>query len=481
MDKKISLSLFFIFAVIFILLVVPEIFYMHLAIMAISSLIAIAPLFFYIKSKKTPTSTLPHPVEILTRNFFIHELDHHIDYANYTTSQFYLLFLDVNNFKQVNYTLGQDAGDLLLEEMGQRIKLAVEPGSIVAKVGGDDFAIIMDHTVNSPDYITIASELSREICKPFRIKGKTVYVGVSIGVALFPQNGKTAQDLLRCAEIAMYTAKTEKKEVSLYYLNHDKYKLTNLTLLGELRDAITNKELELWFQPKQDLKTKKITAIEALIRWRHPIRGLMNPELFLPYIESSGIIHYITRFVIEEATNTYKILKTNGFDLDVSINISPNDLVDDSIVSFIIKNIVQTGMSPEKLILEITETAFMHDTGTSFKIIEALHSLGIKISIDDFGTGHASFIYLKHLPISEIKLDRVFIMDVISRNEDYNIIKTTIKLAQDLHITTIAEGVETKNVYDCIIELGCDLGQGYYIAKPMPLLELLTWLKEQPS
>jgi diguanylate cyclase (GGDEF)-like protein len=413
---------------------------------------------------------------LLNRTTFISVLNTTIKKLTLSKKQFYILLLDLNNFKQINDTLGHNVGDTLLAEVSKRISKSTRFGDIVARLGGDEFAILI-FSDNATDHSDIANRIIREINQPIRIDEKTLFISGSIGIASFPQNGKTPHDLLRCAEIAMYTAKTEKKEVNEYDPSYDTFKITDLSLLGELRIAIDRNELELWFQPKRNLKTNDIESLEALIRWRHPIRGLLLPDSFVPLVESIGAIHYMTEFVIKEATRTYSTLVKNGYDFGISINISPNDLVDNTIVTTIIKSIVHARMKPEKLTLEVTETAIIHDQPTSFRTLEALSSVGIRISIDDFGTGHSSFVYLKNLPINEIKLDKTFIMDINSSNEGFNIVKSTIDLAKELQIQTVAEGVETKEIQDTLHSLGCDHAQGYYIEKPMSLEQLLIWLK----
>lgn len=441
-------------------------------------IVAVSPFILQFTAKHAFYQSLRHDVltGLLNRASFISTLTAIIKKSNVTKKQFYILLLDLNNFKQINDTLGHNVGDTLLTEVSARISKAIRFGDVVARLGGDEFAILIHTEKNSLDHTMVANRIIKEINQPIRIDEKTLYISGSIGIAAFPQDGKSPHELLRCAEIAMYSAKTEKKEVNEYNQSYDTFKITDLTLLGELRIAIDNSELELWYQPKLNLKTNEVDSIEALIRWRHPIRGLLLPDSFVPLVESIGAIHYMTEFVIKEATTAYETLKTHGYDFGISINISPNDLVDSAIVTTIIKSIVHARMKPEKLTLEVTETAIIHDMPTSFRTLEALNSVGIRISIDDFGTGHSSFVYLKNLPINEIKLDKTFIMDINSSNEGFNIVRSMIDLATELKIQTVAEGVETEVIRDTLSKLGCDYVQGYFIEKPMELTQLISWL-----
>jgi EAL domain-containing protein (putative c-di-GMP-specific phosphodiesterase class I) len=303
-----------------------------------------------------------------------------------------------------------------------------------------------------------------------------MFVNCSIGIATYPDTADTTVALMRCADVAMYASKKTQKDYSLYTVTDDNASATDLLLMGELRHALDDGDCELWFQPKKNLRTGKVDAAECLMRWRHPLRGIINPGTFIPAAESSGLIKLITQFVIREATAGFKELTKLEHNMSLSINVSPIDIVDPAIMTAIIKSIVQADMPPNKLILEVTETAIMSDPNAVFKVLIALESLGIKLSIDDFGTGHSSLLYLKNFPIHEVKLDRSFIIDIATNKESYNIVRSTIDLSHTLGAITVAEGVETKDIEDLLIELGCDYVQGYYVAKAMPLDEFGPWL-----
>lgn len=254
--------------------------------------------------------------------------------------------------------------------------------------------------------------------------------------------------------------------------------MQDLAFLGELQTAITNKEFELWFQPKMSVKDNTVTSAECLVRWRHPSRGILLPSAFISLAENSGIIKSLTKLVIQQAAEGYKTLKDNGFDMSLSVNVSPASVVDPTIVSNIINSIVLSEMPADKLVLEVTEETFIHNTDDAARVLVSLESLGVRLSIDDFGTGYSSLMYLKNFPIHEIKLDRSFIIDLVQASAGFNIVKATINLAHDLNAVVVAEGVETIETLDMLTELECDYIQGCYIAKPMPLPEFISWLNE---
>jgi len=389
---------------------------------------------------------------------------------------FHMLLLDLNKFKQVNDTLGHEVGDQLLKVVASRLRNAVRQDDIIARLGGDEFAIL----VSDPDRVKSYEHVVARIIKTVNITtvvGHTsTYISVSVGIATFPTSGTSTNEITRRADIAMYSAKRTKQDFCIYRDEDDISTARELTLLGEIRTAIADDHFEVWYQPKVSTVNNSVTSAECLIRWRHPFRGIISPDQFIPLAESTGIIKNLTQVVIDKATHGYELLKESGHDLSLSINISPTNLIDPSIISTIIKYIVKRNMAPTKLILEVTETAFMHDTDAAVKVLIALESLGIKLSIDDFGTGYSSLLYLKNFPIHEIKLDRSFITDIVTNDIGFNIVKATINLAHELEATVVAEGVETKEIRDTIADLGCDFIQGYYIAKPMPFDEFVESL-----
>lgn len=399
-----------------------------------------------------------------------------------TNKKFHILILDLNKFKQVNDTLGHYVGDQVLRHVATQLQQTIRgTEDVVARLGGDEFAILVPDLDDVNAYEHVVAKIIKAVNAPIKIEGHYLYIGVSIGVATYPDSGVTAVNLMRFADIAMYSAKKMQKDFYVYKEDEDANKIVDLTILGEIRKSIDDDDFELWFQPKKNLATKKIDSIECLVRWNHPMRGLIGPDQFIPFAENSGMIKYLTQFVIKNATQSYERIKQAGYDLDVSVNISPNDIADPSTMTAIIKSIVKADMLPEKFVLEVTETAIMHDTDSAFKVLVALESLGIKLSIDDFGTGHSSMTYLKNFPIHEVKIDQSFVREIETSKEAFSIVKSTIELSHSLGAITIGEGVETKSIEEMLTALNCDYVQGYYVAKPMPIDKLIIWLNSYYS
>ena len=416
--------------------------------------------------------------ELPNRIAFVSALNSLIVKSEKNNQKFHILIMDLNKFKQVNDTLGHSMGDRVLQTISEKLKESIRNCDFLARLGGDEFAVLVPEShVDAKSHEPLAARIIKNVNSPMHIDETFLYTGVSIGIATYPAAGITSNELMRRADIAMYAAKASQKDYAVYKDELDTFNVSDLTLLGEIRNAIDHNEFALWYQPKKNSKTSNIDSVECLVRWNHPTRGILGPFQFIPAAESSGLIKFITQFVIKQAAISYRTLVNAGYDFDISINISPNDIVDPTMMATIIKSIVKSDMEPNKLILEVTETTIMHDPDTAFKVLTALQSLGIKISIDDFGTGHSSMTYLKNFPIGEVKLDRSFITDIDSSPQGYSIVRSTIDLSHELNATTVGEGVETAEVEEMLNKLGCDYIQGYFIAKPMPLDKLIEWLK----
>ena len=413
---------------------------------------------------------------LYNRATFIKRCESIIKKADSKNDRFDLMILDLNKFKQINGTVGHQIGDQLLKIVSNKLVALVQPGDEVCRFGGDEFALLIRDVRHSDVYKTLATDIVNSISDPSKIDSHWLYTSTNVGIATYPESGTTFLELMRCADIAMYRAKKMQKDYVLYDFSDDKNSVTDLTLIGELRSAIADEDFVLYFQPKKNLKTGEITSIESLVRWKHPLKGIIPPASFISLAESTGMIKYLTQYVIKEAAQAYRTLKDAGYDLKIAVNVSPNDIVDPAIMTTIIKSIVKAEMPPNKFVLEVTETAIMHEPEAAFRVLVALDSLGIQLSIDDFGTGHSSLLYLKNFPIDEVKLDRSFIVDIEQSKEGHNIVKSTIDLAHLLNAHTVAEGVETVEIESILDTLGCDEIQGYYIARPMPLSDLIEWL-----
>lgn len=435
----------------------------------------------YIK-KLLRTSKQDPLTKLLHRNSFIEELEKVIEFSHRHGQTFHLILIDINGFKRINDSLGHELGDVFLSRFTANLRDVVRGHDIVGRIGGDEFAVIIPESIGQVDCVDIIKRIISVSNTPTVINEHQIHSGVSIGLVSYPKDGTTAVNLMRCADIAVHSAKSMQKEFAVYSHEQDRYRISDLELIGDLKAAIDLDQIELWFQPKQSLQTGKVTGVESLVRWKHPIRGMVPPDKFIPIAEEIGIIKYLTHNVIQKATCCYKQLSSIGYDIDVSINVSPNDIVDPSTMTTIIQNIVKSDMPPNRLILEVTETSIMHDPEAAFKVLVALESLGVRISLADFGTGHSSLVYLKNFPIHEIKLDKSFIINIKPDSPAFHIVKSTIDLAHRIGAIVVAEGVEHSSIEDMMKEVGCDYQQGYYIARPMPLNDLIEWLKlHQPT
>lgn len=386
-----------------------------------------------------------------------------------------LLLMDLDRFKFVNDTLGHAAGDELLKIVAQKFRSSLRESDIISRLGGDEFAVI----INSPKSTKTPELRDRtieEVCRRLHeafhgqisLNEYEVDIGVSVGVAVYPEHATTPQDLLRCADVAMYVAKRSKSGCSIYDRSSDPNSVESLLLVGSIRSAIDQDQFTLFYQLQKSLKTNKIEEVEALIRWNHPTLGLLGPDRFIPLCEHSGIMRHITNWVIRAACKQVRLWRDQGITLRVSINISATDLAIPTLLPTVVEALTTYQLVPSDIVLEITETAVVSDMETAAAVTATLSSIGIKLSIDDYGTGHTSLNYLRHLPISQIKIDKSFITGILSNTDDYLIVQSTIQLAHELGYEVVAEGVETKDIHDLLLELGCDRIQGYYLSKPLP-------------
>lgn len=391
---------------------------------------------------------------------------------------FAVMIADLDRFKEVNDVLGHHAGDQLLKDIGPRFIEALGPNDKVARLGGDEFAFLIEGDINSAT--VFVNEVFNNITAPFEISGVQISVGISIGIALAPKHSIQSYDLLRFADIAMYNAKRKRIGYQIYSNETDVHGLRRLELMTELRTAIETEQLTLYYQPKIIL-TKGNTSCyghEALIRWNHPSYGLVPPDEFIPFAEMSELITPLTLWVLRQAIKDSKTIYKKKEDLITSINISSRNLHDLDFPNQIENLMHEYLAEPQKFILEITESAIMEDPQQACKSIQTLADLGFKISIDDFGTGYSSLTYLKNLPVNELKIDKTFVLEMMEDDSDYTIVKSTIDLAHNLGLTVTAEGVETAEIENALIELNCDIAQGYLYSQPLPLNEFIEWIEQ---
>jgi diguanylate cyclase (GGDEF)-like protein len=388
-----------------------------------------------------------------------------------------VLLMDVDHFKYVNDTLGHQIGDLMLRELAGRLAGIVRRGSdTVARLGGDEFVVLLPS-----DDLEGARRVARNVQKaleaPMTLDGHVVDCRVSIGIACYPEHGDTATTLLRRADVAMYSAKRLSTGLAVVDERDDENSRARLSLMGELRHAVEQDELLLHYQPKVQLAEPRELHVEALVRWQHPVRGLVAPSEFIPFAEQTGFIRAITQWVLAAAVRQCARWRRDGLRMNVSINISARDLLNPELAEQFAALLDEAGCRAEWVSLEITESAILDDPGHALRNLERLHALGCRISIDDYGTGYSSLAYLKRLPVNELKIDRSFVMGMVHDASDAVIVRSTIDLAHNMGLSVVAEGVEDEATLRRLRELGCDMVQGYHLSRPLAADDLVRWMR----
>ena len=392
-----------------------------------------------------------------------------------------LLLLDLDRFKEVNDTLGHDVGDLLLQEIGPRLQGYLRPTDLISRLGGDEFAIVLSAT-EAAGALDAARRLLGALNAPFLIDDHAFDIGGSIGVALIPEHGFDVTTLLRCADVAMYVAKRNQSGPKVYAPEIDHHSPRKLALMSELRRAIADDGLLLHYQPKVSLSLGRIVGVEALVRWPHPVYGLIPPDEFIPLAERTGLIGPLTRWVLERAIRQCRDWEQSGLPLKMAVNLSARTLYDQELLSTVTGLLQAYAIAPSRLTLEITESTLMDDPERARTALAGLRALGVSIAIDDFGTGYSSLAYLKRLPIDEIKIDKAFVLGlgVDADPADVAIVRAVVAMARPLQCEVVAEGVESWEIWMFLRELGCDLAQGYYLSRPLPAAALEQWARTAP-
>ena len=421
--------------------------------------------------------------DLPNRAFFSHLLTQGMQHARRYDRRLALLFLDLDRFKNINDSLGHEAGDELLQEVGRRLRGSVRESDIVARLGGDEFVVLLPEITDESRVVPVAGKILAAVGKPFRLVGQEFRITVSIGISLFPNDGRDEQTLMKNADIAMYHAKEEGKNNFQFYsekLNTDS--LERLALESSLRRALEKGEFRLFYQAKRDMATNRITGMEALLRWQHPDLGLVPPMQFIPLAEETGLIVPIGRWVLNTACRQNVAWREEGFPLlSMAVNLSARQFVDEGLLEDIKNAITASGMDPHLLELEITESMIMHDMDRTIGILKALKQMSIRVAIDDFGTGYSSLSTLKQFPIDTIKIDGSFIHDVTRNAEDRGLTEAVIAVGKKLSLTVVAEGVETAEQADFLRAHSCDEFQGFYINKPMPADEFARMVRDQAA
>ena len=391
-----------------------------------------------------------------------------------------LLIIDLDRFKEINDSLGHGAGDVVLCHAGRRLLTAAPNSSVVARIGGDEFALILpDHTASQAS--VVAARLRQALVEPIDLDGMQIVMDASIGIACAPAHGTTAEAIMASADTAMYRAKRERTGVEIFTVDVDTTSPDLFELLADLRAAFGKRQFTLHYQPQMSLRTGEVVGVEALVRWHHPERGLVSPGRFLPLLEQTNQMRALTAFVLRQALADAAELRLAGQAVRMSVNVSASDLVDEGLADIIAELLDEHGLDPRMLVVEITEDTVMIDRVRSLRTLRHIRALGVHISVDDYGTGRASLSYIRDLPITELKLDRSFLEGVPADTHNAAIVRSTIELSHSLHLPLVAEGVEDERALEWLRQLGCDLGQGFHISRPLPFSQLLAWMGERAA
>lgn len=395
-------------------------------------------------------------------------------------ARFSLLMIDINGFKAINDTLGHAIGDSVLRAVAELFAGSCSERDTVARHGGDEFLVLLDGATPGRAR-RIARGIVDELGETISLDDIDVRTNLNIGIACYPEHGTTPNELLRRAEIAMYAAKDRGDAIFEYTEGQDEDHLRRLTLVGDLRRALDDDSLELHYQPKLDLNSQRVSGAEALIRWIHPTEGFVSPEEFIPLAERAGLIRSITDFVLRTGFAQLKAWRERHIDIALCINLSAFDLLDDVLPTRVEGLLAQHGMDARSLVFEITESAIMQDVDQSLAVLQRLRGIGVRLSIDDFGTGHSSLAQLKRLPVDELKIDKSFVFGILTSDSDAAIVRSTVELAHVMGLKVTAEGVESADIQNALADMHCDIAQGYHLSKPLPASAFDGWLDAYPE
>jgi diguanylate cyclase len=403
-------------------------------------------------------------------------LDEMLVKAQFMKQSVAIYLVEIQQLESIIGSFGHGAGDQVLSEVARRLSALEHRRDHIGHIGTDRFLILLDSI--DPTMVEYQAERMLERLRAsFDYSGVSFQLDIRIGVVVFPTDGAQAPELLQRADLALIRAKETGGTVGVYLPGDDNSHRHRLTILGELRQAIASNELELHYQPKVEVRTNRLVGCEALVRWRHPKKGFIPPGDFIPHAERTGAIRSLTLWVVARAFRDLRGWQEAGSKIDVSINVSPLDLADSSFVESIRTLLIHTGADASGVVFEVTESGAMKDLPATLRMMEQLRLFGIRFSIDDFGTGHSSLAHLKRLPVDEVKIDRSFIKELEARSDDDLIVRSTINLGHAMNLKVVAEGVEVISSWDALGRLGCDLIQGYFISKPLPVQEFTAWME----
>jgi diguanylate cyclase (GGDEF)-like protein len=387
-----------------------------------------------------------------------------------------VIIVNLDRFKDINDTLGHTTGDKLLIAVAERLKSFSGSNSFYARLGGDEYAFIVCGEELIPE--DLAERLAALFKEQFNVEALELDVYASIGLAIYPKDSDNISNLMQCADIALHNCKGDHKPYAIYQDTMNKHSVQRLNLTSELRGSLASGQLELHYQPKLSLQSNQVETVECLIRWTHPVHGFIPPDEFIPLAEQTGAIRDVTHFALTEALKQQLIWRLKGWNIGMAVNISAIDLIDMKLPGFVEKLMKEYDTDPSKLTLEVTESAVMTDPDSALMALNKLNGMGIAISIDDFGTGYSSMAQLKKMPVSELKIDKAFVLELASSSDDQVMVKTLVSLAENLSLQTVAEGVEDQETLEFLTTIGCTKAQGFYMSRPIPSDKFDQWHQE---
>lgn len=415
-----------------------------------------------------------------SRSHYFEHLDQAITVAARERKQMALLLMDLNRFREVNETLGHKVGDMLLEEVAGRLRGTFRASDLVARLGDDEFAVLLQTGAAPTGAVKAAGKLLGAMQEPFLVDDHQFLVGCSIGIALYPSHGQNAEALLRAAEIAMRTAKRNANGFVVYAGDDAEETQDQLTMAHDLRQAVESDQLELYYQPAIAMAPGRVCGAEALLRWHHPDHGMVPPDVFIPLAEQTGSIEGLTTWVLNTALKQWRAWHEQGTDIRISVNLSPLTLHNTSFPDTVRSMLARWRVPADQLVLEITESAIVSDAVRAAETVSRLNALGVRISIDDFGSGYSSLAYIRKLAIAELKVDKSYVFNMTRVNDDLVIVRTLIELAHNLGLQVVAEGVEDQETWDALAGLGCEISQGFYMSRPLCAADFSAWLNDSP-
>ena len=392
-----------------------------------------------------------------------------------------VMLLDLDHFKEINDTLGHHVGDDLLRVVASRLQESVRPGDTVARLGGDEFVVLVTDLSSEDDVLDLAARLLDGLVEPFLVEDVRLEIGASLGVALHPAHGDHVDLLLQRADIALYAAKVERGRAKVYEAADDVHTPARLTLAAELREGMERGELFLQHQPQVDVLTGTVLGFESLVRWRHPERGVVMPDEFLPVVENTGLITPLTLTVLDLALAAVAQWRAHGHDVTVAVNLSVRHLTDLGLPLQVADALRKHDLPPSALVLEVTETLIMSDPLRATEVLKLLRELGVALAVDDYGTGYSSLAYLRRLDVHELKIDRSFVGHITSDEGHATIVRSTIEMGRNLGLRLVAEGVEDEQTLQLLRGWGCGVAQGYHLSRPLDLAAVLPWLAQWPT